>query len=364
MSSNITVLALLLSTAAFAGEPQALQFDSNSTFALSGKEGGGGSDLGSRFAVEAQRVSERIKNIKQQVIDVEDLQAVLDSGVEIVPVPVLIHPVTKSPIVDQSLDAYSNQSYIQLLDWKWGKYLSDSERTKHDDLIAHELFRVAQILFPTKDYNDSGYRLSVGKLGLNQRASQSFEKKTNLQVMKTVFSQSHDQIDLADLPFWDKMRESSTPMRCFGAVAKTDSSRYALEETYEFVIGIVQKQEQPIGPLGGGNLVSRAMLAVPKDNTLSNQQILDHGQWQALSSADEALAKGYGLSAESCSSLLDSGVNDRELCAVFNFASGYNDKAYTAYRKFGAYITFRVTVEHRSTLSGLYDAYGYCYPTP
>jgi hypothetical protein len=157
--------------------------------------GGGGAELGVLFMTEAERVLNRMAAVDQDVIDVNDLREALNRSVNVLPVDVITHPATNEVLI--GLDAYSTDKEILLKKDLWNAYLN-SERKKillrYDVLIAHEIFRVAeaqhilaerQILLnekvnsskknkkkqnterKLKDFDDDGYRLSIGlfKLG-------------------------------------------------------------------------------------------------------------------------------------------------------------------------------------------------------
>ena len=97
-------------------------------FCGGGHTEGGGSELAQKFIEEAHRVVSKIKTIDQSNVDpealvnVEDLEAILRGGIEIVTTSQIVDPQTGKPI-DADFVAYATTGQIQLLTPFWEEFL-------------------------------------------------------------------------------------------------------------------------------------------------------------------------------------------------------------------------------------------------
>ncbi len=132
-----------------------------------GNTGGGGSELVSKFVMQAKELLDRIEATNPHDRDVENVRKTLHGEeLKIVLRQRLLNPETNEAIPDQEkLLAWGSIGLIQLKPRDWEEAFLHAKKMDHH--IFHELCRA------TPECNDEAYRLSIGKLKLAPSSTKS-----------------------------------------------------------------------------------------------------------------------------------------------------------------------------------------------
>lgn len=127
---------------------------------IGGNGSGGGARIESAFRIRAYELISKISDspAADALCSATVLKTALESS-EIAVVDKLVDPVSKSPIVDKALDAWTTPGKIQLLQTAWIDFLklgSNQAERSVDVLILHEIYRATNGICNDEKFAISG----------------------------------------------------------------------------------------------------------------------------------------------------------------------------------------------------------------
>jgi hypothetical protein len=138
-----------------------LLLSSTPTLAVTGGNGsGGGARIEGAFRIRAYELIAKVADspAADALCPAAILKAALEKS-EIAVVDKLVDPVSKTPIVDKALDAWTTPGRIQLLQTAWTDFLrlgSNQAERSVDVLILHEVYRATSGLCSDENFAISG----------------------------------------------------------------------------------------------------------------------------------------------------------------------------------------------------------------